>query len=226
MTIEESYQDIVNKIDAACQRVDRNPAEVEIIAVTKYVSVATAQAAINVGVKHLAENRLEGFSKKYEEIGNEVNWHFVGTLQSRKVKEIINQVDYLHSLDRTSLAKEVNKRTEQTVRCFVQVNTSGEDSKHGLSPENVSEFIDSLEKFPKIQVVGLMTMAPFDAGEEDIRKYFKRLKGLRDKIKSNNWEHAPCEYLSMGMSNDFEIAVEEGATHVRIGTSLVGNEAE
>jgi len=128
----------------------------------------------------------------------------------------------LHSLDRMSLAEEIEKRAVNPVKCFVQVNVSGEESKHGLSKEEVIPFIQSLEKFSKIQVVGLMTMAPNTDDKEVIRKVFRGLKELQQEIANLNLPYAPCQELSMGMSNDYEIAIEEGATFIRIGTALVG----
>ena len=145
-------------------------------------------------------------------------------MQTRKVRDVINHVDYFHALDRESLAKEIEKRAEDKVNCFVQVNVSGEESKHGLTSHETIEFIKGLEKYSKINVIGLMTMAPFVEDEDVLRNCFKKLRQLRDEVKELNLDYAPCEYLSMGMSNDYKIAIEEGATHVRIGTSLVGNE--
>lgn len=206
------------------EKSNRNPEDVQIIAVTKYVTVDRAQEAIEAGVSHLGENRAEGFQDKYTAIGDQVHWHFIGTLQSRKVKEIVHQVDFIHSLDRKSLAKEINKRAEKPISCFVQVNVSGESSKHGLEPDEVSDFIQSLKDYPKINIVGLMTMAPHTDEEEAIRNCFRSLRQLQLEIQQLSLDFAPCQYLSMGMSNDYQIAIEEGATHIRIGSSLVGEE--
>src|SRR5699024_7638878 len=134
-----------------------------------------------------------------------------------------NQVDMLHSLDRMSLAKEIEKRAKQPVDCFVQVNVSGEETKHGLAPEEVIPFIEKLENYKNIHVVGLMTMAPHTDDKERIKEVFRSLASLRDEVRNKNLDYAPCNYLSMGMSNDYEIAVEEGATHIRIGSKLVGS---
>ncbi|MBR3381089.1 MAG: YggS family pyridoxal phosphate-dependent enzyme, partial [Bacillus sp. (in: Bacteria)] len=150
--------------------------------------------------------------------------HFIGSLQTRKVKSVIQTIDYLHSLDRMSLANEIEKRSDHTVRCFVQVNTSLEESKHGLKSEDVIPFVKQLADFKQIEIVGLMTMAPFTEDHTVIRNCFKALKNLQEEVKLLNQVNAPCQHLSMGMSNDFEIAIEEGATFVRIGSSLVGNE--
>ena len=203
-----------------------NPQQpVTIIAVTKAVSVERTQEAIAAGVTHLGENRPEGLLRKQEAI-NEATWHYIGTLQTRKVRQIINTIDYLHSLDRMSLAEEINKRATKVVKCFVQVNVSQEDSKHGLPVNEVIPFIKQLADMDKIEVVGLMTMAPLHAQEHEIRTVFRGLKDVQQQIKALQLPYAPCTELSMGMSNDYVIAIEEGATYVRIGTALVGSESE
>ncbi|WP_414053980.1 YggS family pyridoxal phosphate-dependent enzyme [Macrococcus equi] len=195
--------------------------QVEVIAVTKYVSIERAQEATQAGITHLGENRIEGFNEKGEHIQG-VTMHFIGSLQTRKVKEVINQIDYLHSLDRMSLAKEIQKRADKKVKCFIQVNVSGEESKHGIAASEVQTFTQNLAEYDNIEVVGLMTMAPLEASEEEIRHYFKQLKKLQLEINQLALPHAPCTELSMGMSNDYKIAIEEGATFIRIGTKLVG----
>ncbi|MCA0987994.1 YggS family pyridoxal phosphate-dependent enzyme [Guptibacillus algicola] len=222
MEVRTNLDQIVSKIKTAAHRSNRNPEDVNIIAVTKYVSVDRAKEAVDAGLSHLGENRQEGLIEKVEAFEEQPVWHFIGTLQSRKVKEIIDHVDYIHSLDRRSLAKEINKRASRKMKCFVQVNVSGEESKHGLTPEHVMPFVESLENYPNIEVVGLMTMAPHIKDAEEIRTVFQRLKELQILIQKCSFSHAPCKELSMGMSNDYEIAVEEGATFVRIGSSLVG----
>src|SRR5699024_6816113 len=152
---------------------------------------------------------------------NRAKFHFIGTLQSRKVKDIIDKVFSIHSLDRLSVAKQINNRSKEVIECFVQVNISGEESKHGLKSNEVYDFIKELAQYEKIKIVGLMTMAPHTTDENEIRSVFKELAELRDSIKNENIINATCEYLSMGMSNDYEIAIEEGANHIRIGSILV-----
>lgn len=222
MTVAENLNQIQKNVKHACNKAGRAPEDITIIGVTKYVTIERAVETIHSGVLHLGENRMEGFMEKHDHIGEQAIWHFIGTLQSRKVKDIINKIDYIHSLDRKSLAKEINKRTDKPINCFVQVNVSGEESKHGLQPEEVASFIEMLEVYPNIKVVGLMTMAPHIDDENILRDVFRSLRILRDDIQEKGWHHAPCQYLSMGMSNDYHIAIEEGATHIRIGSNLVG----
>lgn len=219
--IIENLKQIQHQIEIAKQRVNAEQA-VQIIAVTKEVDVNRTEEAIEAGLVHLGENRPEGLLNKLDSIDSAVSWHYIGSLQTRKVKQVIDQIDYLHSLDRLSLAEEIEKRATKRVKCFLQVNVSGEESKHGLTKEQALVFVKQLEQFSKIEVVGLMTMAPFTEDETMIRQVFKQLKQLQQEVSQLNIPNVPCTELSMGMSNDYEIAVEEGATFVRIGTALVG----
>lgn len=191
-----------------------------VIAVTKYVTIERAKEAYQAGIRHFGENRLEGFKEKKEALPKDAVLHFIGSLQSRKVKDVINDVDYFHALDRMSLAKEINKRAEHTISCFLQVNVSGESSKHGISLDEVNAFIEEIKQFENIKIVGLMTMAPYTDDNAYIQSLFRKLRTKRDEIKKLNLEYAPCEELSMGMSNDYPIAIEEGATFVELGLNL------
>ncbi len=220
MSIKENVTEIKRKIVETCQRSNRNANDVTIVAVTKYVTIDSAEKVTQAGIKHIGENRDEGLLEKKSALSNNLTWHFIGTLQTRKVKEIINEIDYIHSLDRISLAKEVNKRSLKEMKCFVQVNVSGEESKHGIRKQDTIDFIKNLSAFEKIKVVGLMTMAPHTIDKEAVRRCFKDLNRLRSDVQALQLPYAPCSELSMGMSNDFEIAVEEGATFLRIGSSL------
>ena len=224
MSVRTNLEEIYNKIKHACQKVNRDPSEIMIIGVTKYVTIERAEEAIKAGITNLGENRTEELTEKYNQLSDEVKWHFIGTLQSRKVRDVIDKVKAIHSLDRLSIAKQINNRSKDPIDCFVQVNVSGEESKHGLTPEDVIPFIEELKEYKKVRVVGLMTMAPHIEDEDKLRQVFKSLAQLRDRVQGNHFEHAPCKFLSMGMSNDYEIAIEEGATHIRIGSKLVGTE--
>jgi pyridoxal phosphate enzyme (YggS family) len=224
MAVRSNLADINHHIKQACHRVNREPSEITIIGVTKYVTIERAEKLIEAGIINLGENRVEEFLDKHNQIKDQVKWHFIGTLQSRKVKDVIHKIDAIHSLDRLSIAKQINNRTQKPMDCFVQVNVSGETSKHGLPPEDVMSFIEKLGEYEKVRVVGLMTMAPHTEDEHRLREVFRELAQLRDEISNQKIDYAPCQYLSMGMSNDYEIAIEEGATHIRIGSKLVGSE--
>lgn len=225
-TLQKRIQTIEETIQSACERSGRNRQEITVVAVTKQVSAERTRDVLAANYIHLGENRPEGLLAKQESIPQGAVWHFIGNVQSRKVKDIVERVDYLHSLDRWSLAKEIQKRAAEPVDCFVQVNVSGEQSKSGLPFSETEAFVERLSEFDKIRVIGLMTMAPLTEDENQIRDVFRSLRELRDTLASKKMKHAPVTNLSMGMSNDYSIAIEEGATHVRIGTALVGSESE
>lgn len=224
--VHNNLINIQKNIQDACIRSNRDFKEVTLIAVTKEVSVERTEEVIQNEIIHLGENRPEGLKKKLEAISANVKWHYIGSLQTRKVKSVINEIDYLHSLDRKSLAEEIEKRAESVKDCFVQVNVSEEQSKHGLSLDEAEDFIDMLKDYPHIRIIGLMTMAPNTEDKALIRNVFRTLKELQMKIAAKQFPHAPCKELSMGMSGDYEIAIEEGATFIRIGTALVGKDKE
>jgi PLP dependent protein len=225
LKVAENLASIEEKIRQSCRNSGRNREEITLIAVTKYVSIERANEAVQAGIKNLGENRDEGLLNKYSVLKDRAVWHFIGSLQTRKVKSIIDKVEYIHSLDRISLAEEIQKRADKPVKCFIQVNVSGEDSKHGIEPAETLELISSLKGLDKIIIAGLMTMAPLTEDEAVLRSCFKQLKELQTVIQDAGLEHAPCTELSMGMSNDFPIAIEEGATMIRIGTALVGKDS-
>ncbi|MBI5972259.1 YggS family pyridoxal phosphate-dependent enzyme [Staphylococcus caledonicus] len=221
MKVQDNLETIEKEINTHFEK-SESTFPPNVIAVTKYVTIDRAKEAYEAGLRHFGENRLEGFLEKKEALPDDVTMHFIGSLQSRKVKEVINEIDYLHALDRLSLAKEINKRANHPISCFVQVNVSGEESKHGIALDEVNDFIEQIKQYENIKIVGLMTMAPYTDDTDYIRQVFKQLREKRDEIKNLTLEYAPCEYLSMGMSNDYQIAVEEGASFIRIGTKLVG----
>ncbi|MFI3379180.1 YggS family pyridoxal phosphate-dependent enzyme [Mammaliicoccus sciuri] len=220
-SVKENLVEINSQICNSSEESEFNTAP-QVIVVTKYVTIDRAKEAYEAGLKNFGENRIEGFLEKKKHLPDDAIMHFIGSLQTRKVKDIINEIDYLHALDRLKLAKEIEKRAEHVVKCFVQVNVSGEESKHGMSPDEVIPFIHELKDFKHIEIVGLMTMAPLTEDKIKLRQYFNQLRLLKEKVQSLNLSYAPCTELSMGMSNDFNEAILEGASYVRIGTKLVG----
>ncbi|AYX89586.1 YggS family pyridoxal phosphate-dependent enzyme [Staphylococcus cohnii] len=223
MDVQQSLTQINKQLDIHCKKGNITTVP-NVIAVTKYVTIERANDAYQAGIRHFGENRLEGFQQKKAALPDDVVMHFIGSLQTRKVKEVINDIDYFHALDRLKLAKEINKRAQHKVKCFVQVNVSGETSKQGIALDEVDTFIKDLEQYENIEITGLMTMAPYTDDEPYIKDLFKSLRAKRDEIKALNLNFAPCTELSMGMSNDYHLAAEEGASFVRIGTKLVGKE--
>jgi len=221
MSILNNVNKVKQEIANTCTTVNRNARDVTIIGVTKYVDALVADELRASGITNLGENRADVFLEKYHEIGKDVIWHFIGTLQTRKVRDVINKIEYLHSLDRLSLAEEVNKRADRKIKCFVQVNVADEESKHGLGKSEVIDFIKQISVYDKIEVVGLMTMAPLTDDEQVIRSCFSGLRQLQMEVKDLSLPYAPCTELSMGMTDDYKVAIEEGATFVRLGRCLI-----
>lgn len=220
---QEILQANIQQVQETIEKNAPENSNVDLIAVTKYIESDVLRKMVDSGISKVAENRTESLLEKQEELGElsqSIEWHFVGRLQTRPVRKIINQIDYLHSLDRMSLIKEVNKRAAQPVKCFLQVNVSGEEQKAGFKPEEVLSVVEELKNSPNIYLVGLMTMAPHEESEEQLREHFSALKTLQEEVAELNLDYAPCLELSMGMSNDYEIAIQEGATMVRVGRML------
>lgn len=220
---ENKLRNNIDYIKEQIQMNNKNEQAVNMIAVTKYTNSETIRTLYNLGLRDFAENRSDDLIQKQDElkdINDKINWHFIGNLQTRPVRKIINRITALHSLDRLSLIKEVNKRADQQVEAFLQVNISGEKQKSGFKPEEVLSIIETIKDYSMIKIVGLMQMAPYDANEEKLQDYFNQLKLLQEEIKALNLSYAPCDRLSMGMTRDYKIAVQEGATDVRIGRAL------
>lgn len=224
-TLNANIQQIEKNIMKATN-IRHSQKTVTLVCVSKSVDLETTQQVVETGITHLAENRVEKllFKKENLKSGQAIKWHFIGNLQRRKVKEIVNEIDYFHALDSMKLATEIQKRANKTLDCFIQVNVSGEVSKQGISPNELEDFVASLENFDKIRVVGLMTMAPFDSDEAELRSIFSQLNQLGMTIAKKELSYAPCTELSMGMSQDYQIAIEEGATFIRVGSKFFDDE--
>lgn len=221
MSLAENKAKVFSEVAEAAISSGRPAEDVSIIAVTKYVDSDTANALVQTGVTHIGENRVDKFLEKYQELADQdLTWHLIGTLQRRKVKDVINYVDYFHALDSVKLAQEIDKRAEHPIKCFLQVNVSGEESKHGFAPEELEQVLPELEKLDRVQIVGLMTMAPFEASESELDKIFAETQKLQRTLQAKQLTNMPFSDLSMGMSRDFQSAIRHGATFVRIGTSF------
>ena len=191
---------------------------VKVIAATKYMNTDQTKALVEAGINCLGENRTDLFLEKYEALKDyDIEWHFFGVLQSRKIKDIVNKIDCLHSLEKLSVAIELDKRLEKTLDCFVQINISEEPNKQGIPLNKLKPFIKSLSKCNNIRVVGLMCIAKMTYDEEVLEDSFAKMKKAKEEIEAMNLEYAPCHCLSMGMSNDYKIALKYGATHIRLG---------
>ena len=221
MNLKKNTELVFQQIADASQEANRALDAVSVIAVTKYVDVQTAEALLPLGIHHIGENRVDKFLEKYQALKDyPVTWHLIGTLQRRKVKEVIPYVDYFHALDSLKLAQEIQKRTDHVIKCFLQVNISGEESKHGFSKVELLELLPELAKLDQIEYVGLMTMAPFEADSDDLKEIFKDTQALQAEIREKQIPNMPMTELSMGMSRDFKEAIQFGSTFVRIGTAF------
>ncbi len=218
MGVRENLQQVREKVRLAAVRAGRDLEKINIIAVTKRVEVSRMQEVIQQGIIDLGENRVQELTKKITVLPAGLHWHMIGHLQTNKVKYVIGQVDLIHSLDSWTLAEEIHRHADNhgmVARVLVQVNISGEKTKYGISPEELPDFLLALRDLPQISVHGLMTVAPNVQNPEEVRPYFRELRLL---AAGHNLEH-----LSMGMTNDFEVAVEEGADMLRLGTAIFGS---
>ena len=221
MNLKNNTELIFQQIAEASQKANRDLDSVSVIAVTKYVDVETAEALLPLGVHHIGENRVDKFLEKYQALKDRpVTWHLIGTLQRRKVRDVISFVDYFHALDSLKLAQEIQKRTDHVIKCFLQVNISGEESKHGFSKEELLELLPDLAQLDQIEYVGLMTMAPFEADSDELKQIFKKTQELQAEIREKQIPNMPMTELSMGMSRDYKEAIQFGSTFVRIGTAF------
>jgi pyridoxal phosphate enzyme (YggS family) len=210
--------------EAAC-RLGKRPEDIEIVAVTKNVDIKTMQQAQALGIKSFGENRVQEFIQKYPAFYGSVGWHFIGHLQTNKAKQLIGKVDLIHSLDRLSLAREIQERAKEKnilVKTLLQLNISKEDTKFGLEEKDVLPFLEALMPMENLRVLGLMTMAPISDQPEDVRPIFAALRRMAERISSEGFPLVEMQYLSMGMSQDYYVAIEEGANIIRIGSAIFG----
>ena len=226
MSITQNIEEIRSRMAEAAKRSGRDPEDVLLIAVTKLHEPDEIEEAIAAGVTDIAENKVQEIQKKFDQIRPAVNWHLIGHLQTNKVKYIIDKVVMIHSVDSVHLAQEIDKRAAaagKTMDVLLQVNAAHEESKFGLDPKDVPQVMqDILATCPNVKIRGLMHIAPWSDDPEEIRPYFKEVKDLFDTLAAVDHPNADFRYLSMGMSHDFETAIEEGSNIVRIGTSIFG----
>lgn len=224
-TIGTNLQKVRERIAQAAICAGRDPQDIQLVAVSKTMSTATVRQAIQAGATILGENYVQEARMKIEEIGHAPRWDFIGHLQSNKANYAVDLFDIIHSVDRLSLAKELNKlaaKQDKTMKILVQVNISGEEAKSGIGPEGVNALVREIVNLPNLSVEGLMTMPPFFDDPEKARPYFIALRKLRDTLREEIREATYLKELSMGMSADFEVAIEEGSTLVRVGTAIFG----
>jgi len=225
-TVVENLAMVRHRIEAACSKVGRDPAGVELVGVTKTVPVDRIREGVEAGLTILGENYIQEARRKKELLSDlPVSWHCIGHLQTNKAKFAVDCCDWVETLDRESLARELNRqaeRTNRTIPVLIQVNIGGEETKSGISPEDLPAFFNMVSEFERLDIRGLMALPPFFDQPERARPYFRQLRELLDRLRQNAASPGKLSELSMGMSGDFEVAIEEGATLVRIGTALFG----
>lgn len=224
--INEQLKQTQEKIHAACRRVNRDPEEVTLLLATKTVPSEKIQVAVDAGYTLLGENKVQELAEKHGGVKNEAaEWHFIGHLQTNKINNVIPYVTGIQSIDRLKLGKKLHNsltRENRKLDILVQVNTSYEESKFGVAPENAVDLIEELAALDSLRIKGLMTIGKLSANEEETRECFRLLQSVKKQAVERNIPGVEMDVLSMGMSGDFETAVEEGATMVRVGTSIFG----
>ncbi len=222
--IRGNLEEIQGNIRSACEKSGRNPDEVTLVAVTKTVEADVMNAAIDLGVTIVGENRVQEIRRKFDDV-KPVSWHQIGHLQRNKVKYIADKVDMIHSVDSIRLAEEISDKAQKfgrTIDILIQVNVAGESQKFGIDDETLTEMLTEISKLEGIKVKGLMLIAPFADDPETVRPIFRRMKEIFDSTKNSNYDNVEMKYLSMGMTGDYEVAIEEGANMVRIGSGIFG----
>jgi len=222
LSLKENIDDIQARIEKAAAKSGRKASEVTLLAVSKTVDSHTVRKAYELGLRNFGENRVQELQRKMQDLP-EASWHMIGRLQTNKVKDVVGQVELIHSLDRWKLAWELDKRGQQLgcqVPVLVEVNIAGEEQKAGFTAEEAEVLLERAGEFKSLRIYGLMTMAPLTGEAELSRPVFRQLAKMKNRLGPKNYPNVELRYLSMGMSDDFEVAIEEGANMVRIGTAL------
>lgn len=223
--LSQNYDLVRQKVDEAAKKAGRNPEDVTLIAVSKTKPIPMLTEIYEHGCRHFGENKVQELVDKYEALPKDIKWHMIGHLQTNKVKYIVDKVHLIHSVDSVRLAAEISKQAVKknvTVDILVEVNVANEATKFGLMVDEVYEMIMEIAKFPNIQIKGLMTIAPYVVDSEENRAIFHNLKQLSVDIMQKNIDNVSMDVLSMGMTGDYEVATQEGATLVRVGTGIFG----
>lgn len=223
--IRENLETVEQRIKEACRKAGRLREKVTLIAVSKTKPVSMIQEALDAGIIEFGENKVQELAEKYEVFPKDLHWHLIGHLQTNKVKYIVDKAVLIHSVDSLKLAEQIEKEAEKrNILCniLIEVNIADEDTKFGVRAEEVAPLIREISRLPHVRVKGLMTVAPFVDDPEKNREHFRKLRQLNIDIKSKNIDNVTMDVLSMGMTGDYEVAIEEGATMVRIGTGIFG----
>ena len=225
MSVCENYKEVEKRVEEACKRAGRKREEVTLIAVSKTKPVSMIEELLPLNVRDFGENKVQELTAKAEILPSALHWHMIGHLQRNKVKYIVDKACIIHSVDSLRLAEEISKAAQKkqvTAKILIEVNVAEEESKFGVRTSELLPLIEAISLLPNIAIKGLMTIAPYVKNPEEIRWIFQKLKNLSIDIKGKNFDNVTMDVLSMGMTGDYEVAIEEGATHVRVGTGIFG----
>lgn len=225
MSVCENYKEVEKRVEEACKRAGRKREEVTLIAVSKTKPVSMIEELLPLNVRDFGENKVQELTAKAEILPSALHWHMIGHLQRNKVKYIIDKACIIHSVDSLRLAEEISKAAQKkqvTAKILIEVNVAEEESKFGVRTSELLPLIEAISLLPNIAIKGLMTIAPYVENPEENRWIFQKLKNLSIDIKGKNFDNVTMDVLSMGMTGDYEVAIEEGATHVRVGTGIFG----
>ncbi len=223
--LSENLRQVEQRIENACKRANRNRSEVTLIAVSKTKPVSMLKEIYKKGIRSFGENKVQELTEKYEQLSSDIKWHMIGHLQRNKVKYIVDKIELIHSVDSLRLAETISQeamKRDVTVNILIEVNIAEEESKFGLKVDEVLPLIEKVAFLPNIRIKGLMTIAPYVENPEENRTVFRRLRKLSVDINAKNIDNVNMSILSMGMTNDYEVAIEEGATMIRVGTGIFG----
>lgn len=223
MKIKDNYEKIVETITRACQRVNRDPSEVQILGVAKDQPTERIKEVYKYGIRLIGENKTQEAEAHKEELKSlDITWHFIGKLQKNKINRILRNFDFIESVDGVKSLEHIHKRVSKEIEVFIEINIGDEKNKSGFTVDGLRKALNYISLLDRVKITGLMTLPPYSDDQEDIRPYFNKVQKLKDELNGLNLKNFDIKHLSMGMSNDYEVAVEEGATIVRLGTAIFG----
>ena len=223
--LKDNFKTVENKVAQACERSGRDRSEVTLIAVSKTKPVEMLREVYDAGARDFGENKVQEICEKYDQLPSDIKWHMIGHLQRNKVKQVIDKAAMIHSVDSYRLAQEISVQAQKkglTIPILIEVNIAGEESKFGIAANDTIQLVEEIAVLPNLKIQGLMTIAPYVVDAEENRLYFRQIKQLSVDIKNKNIDNVSMDVLSMGMTGDYEVAIEEGATMVRVGTGIFG----
>jgi pyridoxal phosphate enzyme (YggS family) len=223
MSIKDNYEKLMDRVEKACQRVNRNASDIRILGVCKGQPVEKIKEAYDCGIKIMGENKTQESDIHQEALKDtDIKWHFIGKLQKNKINRILKSFDFIQSVDGVKSLEHIHKRVAEETEIFIEINIGEEKNKSGFTVDGLKKALNYITNLNRVKITGMMTIPPFEDDLEDVRPYFASMRQLRDEINGMNLPNFDIQHLSMGMSHDFEVAIEEGATMIRIGTALFG----